>query len=561
MIGFLKHVDSVKRGGLLRHLGRQLAGLTAGAVLAGGLATLALAENAVAPASQAQQETVDSQPLTSDMNRIVEQALVEQRRMLEARRNEMVRWDDDAQAAFQAAFGTTSDEARRLVLQYIDHELLLNAGMTADSFRLTTTTEPDRLAVVQGSDPTIYLDPNFFSTRAAAWPYTRGGVVAHEVLHQLFGAEDHGTYGLRPSATLAFQYALGVSQFEPWRNAGNFEFYVNGAFDPHAAGGGARPTQSQNPPADSAQLVVVDDAPPPSRTSTSTVVGATSQAPPAPQPPANPSPQTAAPPAAPQMTDEQFRIFMAAAMRQFQQNASQAPAGAPSNDPAAAQQPDAGPTGDDAADDNDAPPENGDQSGPRGSAQLTFDDSQPRAGNNQGGRAAAPSQPYDDGQPTRVRQNRAYSTDGSSRPIGAGNGQYDAQGYYVREEGNPVPVRPNRVYSTNGRSRPVGRGGNAAATYRVFQAQSNARIAAQQGGSYSPAPAGNSGNYTPATSPAPSQASGGSSATPGGYAPDTSGSASSSRLVFDDNAPRQPAVVSPRANGTAAPTAGIELLK
>ncbi len=176
---------------------------------------------------------------------------------------------------------------------------------------------------------------------------------------------------------------------------------------------------------------------------------------------------------------------------------------------------------------------------------------------------------YRDG---RTRENRTYSTDGSTRPIGRydydGNradsprNRYDAQGNYTNGQ-----TRQNRVYYGN-ESRPVGSGG-AARQYEAIKRQSDQRVDAirNSGSSNRSAPAPAAVPF-PTASPTPTPTP---SYTPSPSSPNTSSSGNSGgTIVFDDNAPRRsrfgydesaektPAVT-PRQSGSSSRGASMRL--
>ena len=60
-----------------------------------------------------------------------QQVLAAQTARLEAKRAELQRWDEAAQAKFRQAFGTTDESARQLVLRRIEQQIDQNTKLQA----------------------------------------------------------------------------------------------------------------------------------------------------------------------------------------------------------------------------------------------------------------------------------------------------------------------------------------------------------------------------------------------------------------------------------------------
>jgi hypothetical protein len=116
--------------------------------------------------------------------------------------------------------------------------------------------------------------------------------------------------------------------------------------------------------------------------------------------------------------------------------------------------------------------------------------------------------------------------------------RYDAQGYRVANDGvTPMP-RQNRVYTTDGASRPIGRSSNysnAAAQYSAVQQQSNARIAEIMARRNSSANSTSNVSSTTYSAPANNGPNTSNYDSPTSNAPYTS---DRPRIVMDDNVPR-----------------------
>jgi hypothetical protein len=154
---------------------------------------------------------------------LIERALVDQRRLLMARKAELERWNRADQAHFATWFGTLHPEARKLVYDRIRVVTLVNKEYSAGNFRrAVAATPPGVIAYVFANDPSkIYVakpfvfEP-FFGTNC------RPGTISHEMSHfELAGGTKDFTYGTQACRQLA--------RTDPARalyNADNFEFYV-----------------------------------------------------------------------------------------------------------------------------------------------------------------------------------------------------------------------------------------------------------------------------------------------------------------------------------------------
>ncbi|HQU42196.1 MAG TPA: M35 family metallo-endopeptidase [Pirellulales bacterium] len=609
---------------LFRHLRNTL--------LAAGLSTssVALAQDARMSADPAMYGAPPAATSFADLVPLIGQDLANERNMLAARRNDLLRWDADAQAAFRAAFGTDDPAARRQVLACVDRELALNSQLSARNFQPAAASQPGRYAYVDHDDSsTIYLD-RLYGSAPAVGPDSRAGTLVHEMSHfnNTCATEDYA-YGEGNAAALANEYAQGRSNVQPWRNADNVEYYMEDALGRRAAAN-SRPARQTAPPLPVAQSPArttgrVDDgvvgvgALEPthagghhSLTASTETEGPTDALEPTLEQPSAPDsssmpvadgtssagerltfdesaarrPNAGADNSAvasaessasnsPQMTNEQFRADMEATMRQFQQTA-EGQQRALRNRPGAVTGPSA--FGDSAvgrpsqavspSDTVGRPSQAVAATSPRQNRLYLGDGSSRPIGAANGRYDANGYYASQPGTLAPVRQNRAYSGDGSSRPIGAGNGRYDADGYYASRPGTAAPVRQNRAYSGDGSSRPIGASASAASAFRAFQQQANNQIAMQQRGRGNSLLGYSNGNSGGSSSSGETNSGGQSSSARSDAASSSSTNAStggsgipapSARLTFDDDAPRQSAssqaVVTPRQPATSQPTA------
>lgn len=155
----------------------------------------------------------------------IEQALQDQRALLEAKKAELQKWDAGAQANFQPMFGSTDEAARQQILQRIDKMLELNRSLTLANFAKADPEKDGRFAYVypDDADHKIYLDKAFASAPKTGQD-SQAGTLAHEMSHfDDIGATDDHVYGPANAKQLA--------QTDPAKalgNADNFEYYLEG---------------------------------------------------------------------------------------------------------------------------------------------------------------------------------------------------------------------------------------------------------------------------------------------------------------------------------------------
>ena len=170
----------------------------------------------------------------------IEQALKDQRTMLEAKKTELATWDEPAKANFKKAFGTNDESARRTMQERIDKMLSMNKSMTTENFK---PAEPEQLkkfgqglfAYVRPNDEasTVFLGPKFW-TAPNKGPDSKAGTLSHEMSHftkvggtkDSFPAEGYSQpiYGVSASRQLAQDdSALAL------RHADSFQYYLEDA--------------------------------------------------------------------------------------------------------------------------------------------------------------------------------------------------------------------------------------------------------------------------------------------------------------------------------------------
>ncbi|MDY6785141.1 MAG: M35 family metallo-endopeptidase [Cyanobacteriota bacterium] len=190
--------------------------------------------------AQKQLEAQESQVpgLSSDeAKRAIQQALQDQRTMLESKKAELERWDNLARYNFNKWFGTTDEQARQLIQDWIDKMLDLNEQYSLDNFQAGSPSDlgldnpsdfSNIFAYVYPDRPdTIYLGPKF-ATAPATGINSRAGTLNHEMSHfDIIGGTIDHFYGTEKSLELArdnSQLAL--------ENADNFAYYTEEQLSP-----------------------------------------------------------------------------------------------------------------------------------------------------------------------------------------------------------------------------------------------------------------------------------------------------------------------------------------
>jgi hypothetical protein len=172
------------------------------------------------------------------VRRQAEQALQNQRQLLQQRQNELATWDSQAQQRFQNAFGTKDEATRQQIQGMLSRELDLNRNMSANNFQIAPNSKPGRFAYVDPNDPShaIYLDQGFASALSQGTDST-AGVLTHEMSHfsDICGTDDFA-YGIGNSTGLSQSYQSNpATSVAPANNADNVEYYIEGAFDDHGS--------------------------------------------------------------------------------------------------------------------------------------------------------------------------------------------------------------------------------------------------------------------------------------------------------------------------------------
>jgi uncharacterized Zn-binding protein involved in type VI secretion len=117
---------------------------------------------------------------------VITQALKDQKNMLESKKAELERWNESDQAKFKKAFGSTDDNAKKIISDRIDRMLKLNKSMSEKNFTLVPVEESkaNRFARVDKNDSshTVQLDTQFWKANTTP-PDTKAGVLTHEMSH------------------------------------------------------------------------------------------------------------------------------------------------------------------------------------------------------------------------------------------------------------------------------------------------------------------------------------------------------------------------------------------
>jgi hypothetical protein len=156
---------------------------------------------------------------------LVERALADQREMLQAKLTELTRWSPPDRAEFAKWFGTTAEEARRLIGLRVARALELNKNYSANNFRRANPPRPGVYAYVRASQPSrVYVD-RLFLAQPSTGEDSRAGTITHEMSHFTIvgGTKDHA-YG-----TLKCKALARTSPLLALDNADNFEFWAEGA--------------------------------------------------------------------------------------------------------------------------------------------------------------------------------------------------------------------------------------------------------------------------------------------------------------------------------------------
>lgn len=152
----------------------------------------------------------------------VEQALKDQRAMLEQKKASLARWNDQDKADFKKYFGSTDEAARKKMQDRVDKELALNKSMTPTDFKRASPSKANRFAYVYPDDKThtVYLD-QAFDKAPSTGKDSKAGTLCHEMSHfkDIGGTSDHA-YGQKNAIALAKSDPASAQD-----NADNFEYY------------------------------------------------------------------------------------------------------------------------------------------------------------------------------------------------------------------------------------------------------------------------------------------------------------------------------------------------
>lgn len=160
-----------------------------------------------------------------EQKKAIDQALKDQKSMLEARKAELERWNDADKQKFKDCFGSDSDAAKDKIKSRIDKMLDLNKGYSADNFAPGDPPKDNRFAYVYpNDDQKVYLDKAFWKAPAKGTD-SKAGVLSHEMSHfNSVGATKDHVYGAANSKALA-----KADPDKALTNADNFEYYSEGA--------------------------------------------------------------------------------------------------------------------------------------------------------------------------------------------------------------------------------------------------------------------------------------------------------------------------------------------
>jgi hypothetical protein len=154
-------------------------------------------------------------------------ALDAQKKMLEAKKAELERWDDNAKANANEWFGRSDDAARATLIDRVDKELALNEEISKnpDQFLQDAPAGKDNLyAYVHPSDAThqIYLGKDFYDAPITGTD-SAAGTLGHEMSHfdDIGGTKDY-LYGQTFSRALARTEDPNAAL----KNADSFEYWL-----------------------------------------------------------------------------------------------------------------------------------------------------------------------------------------------------------------------------------------------------------------------------------------------------------------------------------------------
>jgi hypothetical protein len=153
-------------------------------------------------------------------------ALDVEKKMLEAKKAELARWDDKAKANADKWFGKSDDATRATLTDRVDKELALNEQMSKnpDQFLHDAPAGKDNLyGYVHPNDAThqIYLGKDFYNAPITGTD-SAAGALGHEMSHfnDIGGTRDL-VYGESNARVLA-----GADPNGALNNADNFEYWL-----------------------------------------------------------------------------------------------------------------------------------------------------------------------------------------------------------------------------------------------------------------------------------------------------------------------------------------------
>jgi hypothetical protein len=159
----------------------------------------------------------------------LKKALAAQKKMLEAKKAELAKWDDKAKANAKQWFGSDDDATRKTLQDRVDKELALNAEISKDPEKYFMDADPHKDGVFayvypNDTDHKIYLD-SAYDNAAFTGTDSKAGALSHEMSHFVdIGGTKDVTYGAANSLELA-----KTSPADALRNADSFEYYLENA--------------------------------------------------------------------------------------------------------------------------------------------------------------------------------------------------------------------------------------------------------------------------------------------------------------------------------------------